>query len=777
MSGLCAWLRTNDSSPALGPIMRPQLDTASPFDSTQSARLVRYLAGQEDDARPRSSPAGRAIRSVISTLLLGLLLSWATVAQAQNLVQNGTFNTDVIGWTAGTGSISHDSGDGSASGPGSLSMTRGSGTTSARHCVSGVMGGATYDFGADFRIVSGGSLNFCRVQLLEHASSNCTGAPISQMGLVQQLSPTDSAIYTELASSHTVEATTASVRIRLDCDKNPGSPHRVNWDDVFLMPPPLPTTRYTIVAGHPGALYQLPGDNGQIGDGDDVPSADPIVTFGSDPNYRGSFSYVGATVPSNRGGQTLFGISKRDTPGLPDDQNIVYFLEGTFDYNPTDGIVRSNIRGTGAQQGVGEVLIPEFGSSELEEFFAPFPPTGDPYIDAILTQYAFRAEFLSFVYGSGDVSEDLPFPGLLSKSSQARIFAGSRGGGRGTPIGEGLTPKGATNADLSVSKSADVSGPLMPNALVTYTVSVDNAGPADADGVILKDRIADPLEYISNDCGAPPPVDRLFSWNLGLLPDGAVASCQISVRITATANFDIANAAIAFAETPDPNLDNNISDITVEVSAAQMPGVDQQPDRITGFPSDLDCDACPNGAQGLADSFKVDSPARICGLSYYGGYNDNTPFADQFRVEIYDDLRLTPGVPGVPGQLVATLSGSGLQTRMATGAQIAGAFDEYRYDVSIPVGQGPLLPRGRYWLLIINDSAAAGGNGDWFWESGAADLMGRTQPGNAFSIAIAETTVGWGPNPALANAFELCLTPFVDAIHDDGFEDTVVTRR
>ena len=493
------------------------------------------------------------------------------------------------------------------------------------------------------------------------------------------------------------------------------------------------------------------------------------MLFGSDPNYRGSFSYLGAAVPTQRGVQALSGVPKRDEGGLPGDLNIVRFIEGTFDYAPGVGIVDYDFVATGPQQGVG--LGPFAGIAllaTLTELDAPFTPTGNVYVDNVLIPFAMFLEAERFVYGGGTGIMP-PSDGFPELPIDFWVF-GVSDGSANPSIGKGRTPKGAMNADISVNISPDVSGLQPPNALVTYTVSVDNAGPGDADGVVLMDRIADSLEYISNDCGASPPVDGLLSWNIGAIANGTVASCQISVRIDSSANFDIANAAIAFAQTADSNLDNNVSDVTVQITAAQTPGVDQQPDQVTGFPSDIDCDSCASGAQGIADSFKVDSPARVCGLSYYGGYNDNIPFADQLRVEIYDDLRLTPGVPGVPGQLVTVLSDLGVQTRMNTGAQIAGAFDEYRYDLSIPAGQGPVLPRGRYWLLIVNDSAAASGNGDWFWESGAADLMGRTQAGNAFSTAIAASTVGWGPSPTLANAFDLCLTPFVDAIHGDSFE-------
>lgn len=690
-------------------------------------------------------------------LALALALFLSVEAGAQNLVQNGDFDTDVSSWVANSGTITHDNTEGSSSGPGSLNNTTGSAQSSARQCVTGIVGGVPHSFGADFRVVAGGPLNFCRVQLDEYDSSDCSGTSTSQLGSVQQSIPFNSATYTSLDSMHTFEATTASVRVRLDCDKNVPS-HQVKWDDVYLLPPEIESTTYTLVAGQGATLYHLPGANGLLGDGDDLPQAVPTALIGSDPNYRGSFSYLAGQVQGVAG-----------EIGLPSPLNRIAFLEGTVDFAPGVGFVGSNVIQTGHRQGFGIRDWFQLGSDLSGTFItldAPFSPTGNSYVDNVLIPKAhdLGADGLLFADVTGTIPASIyvPFPIPV----RAVVF-GITGGS--APL-SGERTAGITEADLSVTKTPDVTGLQAPGSFVTYTLTVTNNGPALADGIVLKDRIPPEVAYSLNNCLAPAPVGGIFTWSVGQLASGASATCLVTVLVQSDTNFDFPNAAIAFGEEWDSNLDDNISEVIVEVLDDGTLGVEQLPDQATGFSSDLDCDSCPTGAQGIADSFKVDSLAQICGLTFYGGYNDNTPFPDQLKIEIYDDLRETPGVPGVPGDLVATLTGAGFQTRFSTGQQIASQFDEYRYRVSILSGQGPILPRGRYWLHIINDSSGSGTNGDWFWESGAPDTDGRTLPGTAYSTAIAATFLGWGPSPNLATAFELCLTPFDNSIFSDGFE-------
>lgn len=693
-----------------------------------------------------------------------LILAFASTVQAQNAISNGDFDTDISGWAAASGSLSHDADEGSTSGPGSLMIFTTSNSSRARQCVTNALPSTPYSFGADFRVEAGGLLNFCRIQLEEYDTGNCAGVSNIQT-LEQQLFVQPSAVYTSLNSGLFTAATTNAIRVDLFCDEN-GTNHTVNWDDVYLVPE-VESVQYTLLTGFSDALYHMPGDNGLIADLDDLISAEPTSIVGSDPNYRGAYSY--------RTGQ-IFNTPAE--PGLADAHNRITYLEGTVDVVPGGGFVDSNLMRTGQRQGFG--LRPwngpvgrDYLSGDILTFDAPFTTTGIAYVDDVLIPKAqeLGADGLLFADLSGVRPPNGNHPNGLP---ERHVYVGVKGVTVRSVNAAGTTQTsiGSNTADLSVSKSVNVTGLQAPGTSLVYTLDVSNAGPGDATGVILRDRLSSDVDYLSNTCGGADPVNGLFSWNIGNVMAAGTVSCQISVQVQLDTVFDVHNAAIVFGDQWDPSISNNTSEITVEILDMAGPGISQAPDQSTGFQSDLSCNACGSGNQAIADAFKVDTAIDVCGLTFHGGYTDNIPFDDLFQILIYDNNRATPGLPGVPGSLIATLDG-GFMSRIATGQQIIGGLDEYRYSF-VTLGPAATLGRGKYWLVIVNDSSSSrGGSGDWFWESGSPDAMGNSIPGLVFNPGFANASAGWGPNPQLETAFELCANttiPPVPEIFEDGFE-------
>lgn len=721
---------------------------------------------------PRPRPVRRRLlrpRCTAWIVALAMLILCATSAAGQNLIDNGDFDTDVDGWSALSGFIAHDDTEGSTSGPGALSIFGQGGQSSAAQCVRDILASTTYTFGADFRIdAAPGRLNFCRVRIDGYDASSCTGPSVPEMGSVQETLASVSATYTSLTSSFVTGPSTAAVSFRLDCDRDFGN-HTVKWDDAFLVAEEAEATRYTLLAGFGDVLYHLPGDDGLLGNGDDVMLADPTAVIGSDPNYRGAYSYRAGKVASTAG-----------EPGLPDGFNRIAFLEGTVDVVPGGILVGSDLLRTGRRQGMG--LRPwdgpvddDYLAGDVMTLQAPFIPTGHSYVDGVLIPKANQlgATGLLFVDIAGLRPPNSNHPsGLPIRVVMAGVTGVPGMPAPAAPAARATSPPGG--ADLAVTKTADVSGLQAPGTFVDYTLTVGNAGPEIADGVVLRDRIPFETAYVGNDCGAPAPdpSNRIFPWDVGQLAAGGNADCKVTVQVLGDANFDFHNAAIAFGDSWDPNLADNVSERRVEVLDAAPPGIEQVPDRLSGFPSDLDCDACNSGVQAIADSFKLDAPVEICGVSFSGGYTDDLPFVDQFLIAIYDDNRVTPGIAGVPGDPVATLTA--IPRRFATGERIDDRFDEFRYFVPLLPGSGPVLGRGRYWLVIVNDSSASAGTGDWFWESAADDAFGRSVPGIAFNPGFDNPSPGWGVSNRQTEAaflLVLCLTPPDNvAIFADGFE-------
>ena len=124
------------------------------------------------------------------------------------------------------------------------------------------------------------------------------------------------------------------------------------------------------------------------------------------------------------------------------------------------------------------------------------------------------------------------------------------------------TPVG-TSADLSITKSG-APNPAIPGQLLTYTITVSNAGPDDAVGVVLEDIV--PPQFT----GAAFSVDNGTTWNpwvtpypIGSLANGDSVTILIRGTVRADATGTLSNTALVSSATPDPNPDNNqITEIT-----------------------------------------------------------------------------------------------------------------------------------------------------------------------------------------------------------------------
>ncbi|MEV6581285.1 hypothetical protein AB0M92_24335 [Streptomyces sp. NPDC051582] len=119
-------------------------------------------------------------------------------------------------------------------------------------------------------------------------------------------------------------------------------------------------------------------------------------------------------------------------------------------------------------------------------------------------------------------------------------------------------------ADLSMTKAADATT-VTVGQTVTYRITVRNAGPNDATGVIVTDQLPEGLAFLSAD-GPGSYSAATGRWSVGGVPVGTAAT--LVLRAKATKPGLIGNTATASANEKDPDTANNADTVTVCVAPA-----------------------------------------------------------------------------------------------------------------------------------------------------------------------------------------------------------------
>jgi uncharacterized repeat protein (TIGR01451 family) len=110
------------------------------------------------------------------------------------------------------------------------------------------------------------------------------------------------------------------------------------------------------------------------------------------------------------------------------------------------------------------------------------------------------------------------------------------------------------SADINVTKSVtdDI---IRTGDLVTFTITVNNAGPSDAQQVVVTDTLPVGLEYVR---ATPTPTTLApLTWDLGTIAVDESAEILLTVRVTSQLTETLTNTVAVDSVTPDPVADDN----------------------------------------------------------------------------------------------------------------------------------------------------------------------------------------------------------------------------
>jgi Domain of unknown function DUF11/Bacterial Ig domain len=124
-------------------------------------------------------------------------------------------------------------------------------------------------------------------------------------------------------------------------------------------------------------------------------------------------------------------------------------------------------------------------------------------------------------------------------------------------------PAGPGEADLSIAVT-DSADPVAAGDSLSYTITVDNAGPDDATGVTVMETLPAGVTFDSTTgCGEDP--NGVVSCTLGTIATGDSASFTVDVTVDASTSGVITNQAAVSSDLTDPDTSDNVVSETTTV--------------------------------------------------------------------------------------------------------------------------------------------------------------------------------------------------------------------
>jgi len=141
-------------------------------------------------------------------------------------------------------------------------------------------------------------------------------------------------------------------------------------------------------------------------------------------------------------------------------------------------------------------------------------------------------------------------------------------------------------ADVSIVKTGSQAS-VTAGDLLTYTLTISNAGPSPSENTIVTDAISAAIlnpQYSLN--GSTPLQPWPGELNIGELAPSATATITIQGTVASFAEDPITNTATVTSDTPDPNPDNNTSTLDTTVVGSADLAITKQADQTQVHPGD-----------------------------------------------------------------------------------------------------------------------------------------------------------------------------------------------
>ena len=139
---------------------------------------------------------------------------------------------------------------------------------------------------------------------------------------------------------------------------------------------------------------------------------------------------------------------------------------------------------------------------------------------------------------------------------------------------------GPDDVDLALAKTVNVTDPE-PDTLITYTLIVDNAGPAVATNLVVTDVLPAGVAFVSASTGCSA-VGGVVTCTAPTLNAGAQRTFQVTVRVDSLPGSVLTNTASVSSDNVDYDLSNNVASVDVTVSVVRCP-VGFEPVAQTGW--------------------------------------------------------------------------------------------------------------------------------------------------------------------------------------------------
>jgi len=166
-------------------------------------------------------------------------------------------------------------------------------------------------------------------------------------------------------------------------------------------------------------------------------------------------------------------------------------------------------------------------------------------------------------------------------------------------------------ADLSISK-IDSEDPVMPGDSLTYTVTVNNAGPETAENVVVTDTLPAGVTLVQTSGCTESPEGGVPACSLDNIPSGGSAQYTIDVTVDSDAPVTLTNTVSVSSDTADSNANNNSAteDTTVITPPSTEDGFMVGGGHViapstSNFPDNLVISEKKNAKVSSSDTFKL----------------------------------------------------------------------------------------------------------------------------------------------------------------------------